>query len=171
MYQQMWNTKIKFKDLINHSFVINKIRVFHLSVGRPCRASSPWRTLQHDVTLKFKLLSDWFLNVYHRIGQRFPSWFIVQKSNKASVSACARASRLPLLSSTANMHLKVFVKCKFTSCKSANITLTLNYGRQASHAIPKISQPRQTWNRPAGGERKCTKHSDGCIMIPFYVCL
>lgn len=139
MYQQFWNTNIQFKDLIKHVFVINTICVFHLSGGHPCRASSPWRTSQHDVTLTFKMLSDRFLNIYHRLRQRFPSQFMVQKSNKASISACARANWLPLLSSVVNMHLKALVKCKFAGYKSANITLRLNYGRQASHSIPKIS--------------------------------
>lgn len=45
----------------------------------------------------------------------------MQKSNKASISACARAIPPHLLSSVPNMHLKAFVKCKFAGCNSANI--------------------------------------------------
>lgn len=147
IYQHFWNANIQFKDGIKHAFVIN-----NLSFSSRRRSSQQkQRSLKNLATPKSKLLSDWVLIIYYRLRQRLPPQLMVQKSDKPSMSACARANPLPLRSPAANMHLKdAFVKCKFAGCKSANITRVLNYGRQASQGIPKLSISGRRETKPAG---------------------
>lgn len=119
IYQHFWNTNIQFNDGIKR--VCHQQFEFFISASViPAEAAVPEEPCNTDVTPKSKaavsLSSDHFLQALTEI---FPPQFVVQKSNKASMSACARANPLPLRSPVAKYAFERRV-CKVQICRLAS---------------------------------------------------